>query len=161
MKGTARRAANSAPRSRMRARITWMGPPVAWWALAALLSAYAAMTLGATADGDHRLAHAALYAALLAGALALCANRAHAARREAGAWVALGAALALWLSGDAAWSLALSTAPFPTWADALWLAGYPCAYAGLALLVRARWRGSLGAPSWLDGVLAATALAAV
>src|SRR6478609_4361993 len=107
------------------------------------------------------MARAALYAALLAGALALCASRALTQRREAGAWAALGAALTLWLCGDAAWSLGLTGTEPPTWADGLWLAGYPCAYLGLALLVRARWRGSLGAPSWLDGALAATASAAV
>lgn len=148
-------------RSRMRARKTWTGPPVAWWLLAMLLAAYAAMTFGVPADGGHRAARAALYGALLAGALALCANRARTQRRETGAWVALGAALALWVGGDAAWSLGLSGTTFPSWADGLWLAGYPCAYAGLALLVRARWRGSLAAPSWLDGLLAATASAAV
>lgn len=148
-------------RSRMRARKTWTGPPVAWWLLAMLLAAYAAMTFGVPADGGHRSARAALYGALLAGALALCATRARTQRREAGAWVALGAALALWVGGDAAWSLALSGTTFPSWADGLWLAGYPCAYAGLALLVRARWRGSLAAPSWLDGLLAATASASV
>jgi two-component system cell cycle response regulator len=139
---------------------TRIRPPAAWWVLAALLAAYAAMTLGVPGDG-HRTERAALYAALLAGALVLCANRARARRREASAWIALGAALTLWLAGDAAWSLALAGSSFPTWADGLWLAGYPCAYAGLALLVRSRWRGSLAAPSWLDGALAATAIAAV
>jgi two-component system cell cycle response regulator len=140
---------------------TRIRPPATWWALAALLAAYAAMTLGVPADSGHRTARAALYVALLAGALVLCANRARARRREAGAWAALGAALTLWLAGDAAWSLSLAGSPFPTWADALWLAGYPFAYTGLALLVRARWRGTLAAPSWLDGALAATAIAAV
>jgi two-component system cell cycle response regulator len=135
-------------------------PPAAWWVLAALLAAYAAMTLGVPAAGA-RTERAALYAALLAGALVLCVNRARARRREAGAWIALGAALTLWLAGDAAWSLALAGSPFPTWADGLWLAGYPCAYAGLALLVRSRWRGSLAAPSWLDAALGAAAIAAV
>ena len=150
-------------RSRMRSRTrkTWTGPPVAWWLLAMLLAAYAAMTFGVPADGNHRVARAALYAALLAGALVLCASRARQQRREAPAWIALGAALTLWVGGDAAWSLGLSGTTFPSWADGLWLAGYPCAYAGLALLVRARWRGSLAAPSWLDGLLAATASAAV
>jgi two-component system cell cycle response regulator len=148
-------------RSRMGSRKTWTGPPVAWWLLAMLLAAYAAMTFGVPADGAHRAARAALYGALLAGALALCASRAWTQRREAGAWIALGAALALWVGGDAAWSLGLSGTTFPGWADGLWLAGYPCAYTGLALLVRARWRGSLAAPSWLDGLLAATASAAV
>jgi hypothetical protein len=120
----------------MRVRKTWTGPPAAWWLLALLLAAYAAMTLGVPADAGYRAPRAALYAALLAGALALCASRAWTQRREARAWLGLGAALALWLCGDAAWSLGLSGTTFPSWADGLWLAGYPCASAGLALLVR-------------------------
>ena len=63
-------------RSRMGSRTTRKGPPLAWWLLAALLAVYAAMTLGVAADASHRMARAALYAALLAGALALCASRA-------------------------------------------------------------------------------------
>ena len=100
------------------------------------------------------------YVALFAGAIVLCLSRARADRRERAAWTALGAALALWLAGDAAWSLAAPRAPFPSWADALWLAGYPAAWAGLALLLRARVRGSLHPTLFLDGAIAATAMAA-
>ena len=51
--------------------------------------------------------------------------------------------------------------PFPGRADAFWLAGYPRACAGLALLLRARVRGSLGPTMWLDGAIAAAAVASL
>ena len=75
---------------------------------------------------------------------------------------ALGLALALWLAGDTLW-IASSGArgPFPGQADWFWLAGYPAACAGLALLLRARVRGSLGPTMWLDGAIAATAVASL
>ena len=44
---------------------------------------------------------------------------------------------------------------------AFWLAGYPAACAGLALLLRARVRGSLGPTMWLDGAIAAAAVASL
>ena len=51
--------------------------------------------------------------------------------------------------------------PFPGRADAFWLAGYPVACAGLALLLRARVRGTLGPTMWLDGAIAAAAVASL
>ena len=75
---------------------------------------------------------------------------------------ALGLALALWLAGDALWVLdGDARGPFPGPADWFWLGGYPAACAGLALLLRARVRGSLGPTMWLDGAIAATAVAAL
>jgi len=84
------------------------------------------------------------------------------ARMQTTAWSALGLALALWLAGDALWILASGArGPFPGRADAFWLAGYPVACAGLALLLRARVRGSLGPTMWLDGAIAAAAVASL
>jgi diguanylate cyclase (GGDEF)-like protein len=75
---------------------------------------------------------------------------------------ALGIALALWLAGDALWVLSThARGPFPGRADWFWLAGYPVACAGLALLLRARLRGSLGPTMWLDGAIAAAAVASL
>jgi len=142
-------------------RVARHGRPLAWWALVGLLGAYAAMTLGAPEDPEARLALSALYSALLAGALVLCVGRARADRREAGAWAGLGGAVLLWLAGDAAFALGFAGAGFPNRGDALWLAGYPAAAAGLALLVRARARTPLGALPWLDAALAGTAASAV
>jgi diguanylate cyclase (GGDEF)-like protein len=82
--------------------------------------------------------------------------------RERAAWMALAAALLLWLAGDLAWALApAAREPFPGLADVAWLAGYPAACASLALLLRARVRGSLGATMWLDGAIASAAMAAL
>jgi two-component system, cell cycle response regulator len=84
------------------------------------------------------------------------------ARMQTTAWSALGLALALWLAGDALWILAPGArGAFPGRADAFWLAGYPVACAGLALLLRARVRGSLGPTMWLDGAIAAAAVASL
>src|SRR5215207_2798890 len=84
------------------------------------------------------------------------------ARTAVAAWIALGAALALWLAGDLLWALEpAARGPFPGRADGLWLAGYPAAFAGFALLLRARLRGNLAATVWLDGVIAAVAVASV
>src|SRR5215217_3156543 len=84
------------------------------------------------------------------------------ARMQTTAWWALGIALALWLAGDTLWILSPEArGPFPGPADAFWLAGYPAACAGLALLLRARVRGSLGPTMWLDGAIAATAVASL
>ena len=75
---------------------------------------------------------------------------------------ALGLALALWLAGDTLWIASPGArGPFPGQADWFWLAGYPAACAGLALLLRARVRGSLGPTMWLDGAIAATAVASL
>jgi len=84
------------------------------------------------------------------------------ARMQTAAYSALGLALALWLAGDALWILSPDArGPFPGLADWLWLGGYPAACAGLALLLRARVRGSLGTTTCLDGAIAAAAVAAL
>src|SRR5215210_5253741 len=65
------------------------------------------------------------------------------------------------LDGARARALAQALEPFPGRADVFWLAGYPAACAGLALLLRARVRGSLGPTMWLDGAIAAAAVASL
>jgi two-component system, cell cycle response regulator len=84
------------------------------------------------------------------------------ARMQTAGYGALGVALALWLAGDALWALSYDARePFPGRADWFWLAGYPVACAGLALLLRARVRSSLGPTMWLDGAIAANAVASL
>src|ERR671911_1809363 len=84
------------------------------------------------------------------------------ARMQTAAYWTLGLALAAWLAGDMLWLLAPEArGPFPGLADWFWLAGYPAACAGLALLLRARVRGSLGPTMWLDGAIAAAAVASL
>jgi two-component system cell cycle response regulator len=84
------------------------------------------------------------------------------ARMATVAWCALGSALALWLAGDTVWLLSRERVePFPSACDVLWLSGYLAAGAGLALLVRVRVRGHLGPTMWIDGAIAAVAMAAM
>lgn len=84
-------------------------------------------------------------------------------RRERVAWMVLAAAVLCWAAGELYWTgfiLDNPEPPYPSPADGFYLAFYPLAYAGLALLVRARaheldWR------RWTDGAIAALGTAAL
>ena len=101
-------------------------------------------------------------AAFIAAALA-CLTRAVLVRRERAAWAAFGISMALWAAGDLYWTIAYNNAsgpiPYPSIADALYLAVYPFQYVGILLLVRSRVERF--PPSlWLDGAIGALAAAA-
>lgn len=104
-----------------------------------------------------------IYNAALVLAAVVCVLRAVAVRAERLAWLAFGAGLGLWAAGDLFWSFEISGnagAPYPSLADALFLAGYPALYAGIGLLVKAR--VPRFSPSiWLDGAIGALAAAAL
>ncbi|HTW41287.1 MAG TPA: EAL domain-containing protein [Solirubrobacteraceae bacterium] len=79
------------------------------------------------------------------------------------AWAAIGAAIALDWLGDLYWNNFLAASahpPYPSWADAGWLAYYPPMYAGIMLLLRRR-VPRLRASVWLDGLVGALALGSV
>jgi two-component system, cell cycle response regulator len=79
------------------------------------------------------------------------------------AWLLIGVALSMWATADIYYTLALQNLaeiPFPSLADAFYLAFYPPAYVALGLLVRAR-SHTFRASSWLDGVGGALAVAAI
>ena len=78
------------------------------------------------------------------------------------AWLMLSAGLLTKAVGDVIYSLSgnLATVPVPSVSDGFWLAFYPCAYASLLLLVRARVPRMLGAMR-LDGVICGMTVAAV
>jgi diguanylate cyclase (GGDEF)-like protein len=79
------------------------------------------------------------------------------------AWFLIGLALAMWATADIYYTLALQNLdeiPFPSLADAFYLAFYPPAYVALGLFVRARTH-TFRASSWLDGVSGALAVAAI
>jgi two-component system, cell cycle response regulator len=106
-----------------------------------------------------------MYAGLLLGAGLVCLARAFGDPGERRIWAALGAGLTLSSFGDIWWLAFLAKAaepPYPSIADALWLASYvPMAYGlGRLISVRVGWR-ALGAAAWLDGVIAALAGTAV
>jgi two-component system, cell cycle response regulator len=102
-----------------------------------------------------------LYAGLLLGAGVLCLARSLARDDERWTWRAFGIGLTLWSFGDIWWMVFFADAtevPYPSVADAFWLASYPSMAYGLWRLISQRvgWR-ALGAAAWLDGVLAALA----
>ena len=104
-----------------------------------------------------------LYDSVVLGAALACLLRAFAFRQERVAWMTIGVAVAFWGLAEVYWTAYIEdnpNAPYPSLADAGYLLFYPLAYAGLALLVRARahqmnWR------LWTDGLIAALATAAL
>jgi two-component system, cell cycle response regulator len=98
-----------------------------------------------------------LYNALLLGSAVLCVARAVLRPAERLAWAVMGLALALWAGGDLYWTAVLADVaepPYPSLADALWLAFLPTAYVALLLLMRDR-SPQLDSRLWLDGIIAA------
>jgi two-component system, cell cycle response regulator len=104
-----------------------------------------------------------IYDGVVMGAGLACLARASSFGRERRAWTLIGLAILAWGSAEIYWSAFIdgnANAPYPSPADAGYLLFYPLAYAGLALLVRARaqeinWR------LWMDGAIAALGTAAL
>ncbi|HXH95631.1 MAG TPA: diguanylate cyclase, partial [Gaiellaceae bacterium] len=90
-----------------------------------------------------------------------CLARPLLVRSERAAWLALGLAVLATAIGDFLWDFAYGAdPPFPSWADAVYLAFYPASYIGIVLLVRKRISG-FNASLWLDGLTAALAAGAL
>jgi diguanylate cyclase (GGDEF)-like protein len=104
-----------------------------------------------------------VYDAVVLGAGVACLVRASAFGRERRAWILIGLAILVWGTAEIYWAAFIEgnpNAPYPSPADVGYLAFYPLAYVGLALLVRARaheinWR------LWMDGAIAALGTAAL
>jgi len=132
--------------------------------LTGLLAAYAAVTLWAL--GDAALQDAAgrwAYDAVVLGAAAIVLWRALTVEAEQKAWLALGIGLLLWALGQTYYSAVLyyaSPAPFPSPADAGFLAFYPASFVALVLLLRAR-VAQLEPLAWVDGLIGALAVGGV
>jgi two-component system cell cycle response regulator len=101
------------------------------------------------------------------GALALasltCFVRAVLVRDQRVAWIAFGLGLLCWTAGDVYWTLAFSDldrVPYPSAADAGYLAALPCFYVGIALLIKRR-IGHFTVASWLDGAIGGLAAASI
>jgi two-component system, cell cycle response regulator len=95
--------------------------------------------------------------------VAVCALRVvHASGRERAAWLALTLGLFGFFAGDVYYTVVItpmeSAAPFPSPADAGYLAIYPGSYVALVLLLRAR-AGRIPSSLWLDGLISALAFA--
>jgi two-component system, cell cycle response regulator len=122
-----------------------------------------AVTLEPGSATVETLANDWLYNAVLVAAAAACIARGVMVRTERAGWLALGAALAAWTVGDIYWAVELSGAediPYPSIADAFYVAFYPLAYAGIVLIVRTR-ASRFKASQWLDGAIGALAAAAL
>ena len=113
-------------------------------------------------SGPSTLWDAWVYNSLTGGCAAVVLTRAVLVRRERMAWAVLGVGLTCNVTGDITWSLlsADGEGPFPSLADAFYLALYPCLYVALVLLLRERMR-RFRLSSWLDGLIAACGLTAV
>ena len=98
-----------------------------------------------------------------AGCTALCAWRAVVVRDQRRAWGAIAISLGLFTMGAVLWTTRiqfLDPVPYPSTADAFFLAFYPLAYLGVGMLIRdAVPRGSRAI--WLDGLIAALGVAAL
>lgn len=129
-------------------------------ALAAFVTHIVAAVEGSASD---RIFDGFVYNASMLGAACALLFRAIAAEADRGAWLTIAGGLFAWTGGDIWYSVAFSDLdepPFPSGADALYLAFYPAAYVGFVLLARSRLRGV--APStWLDGLLVGLGAAAV
>jgi diguanylate cyclase (GGDEF)-like protein len=111
----------------------------------------------------HGTLSAVVYDAVVLGAGVACLVRASVFGRERTAWMLIGAAILIWGAAELYWSAVIEndpSAPYPSPADAGYLLFYPLAYAGLALLVRARAQ-ELNWRLWLDGAIAALGTAAL
>ena len=102
-----------------------------------------------------------LYNALILLAVFACVWRARQRGRERSAWIAFSVAAASWAVAELLFDFAYgANPPFPSIADAFYLAFYPACYVGLMLLVRSR-LSEFHHALWLDGLMAALASAAL
>ncbi|UGS33919.1 hypothetical protein DSM104329_00286 [Capillimicrobium parvum] len=107
-----------------------------------------------TGFGGHALVDNWLHNAAMVAATGLCIARAVHDPHGRGAWLAFGAALGLWTLGDLTWTILYGAdpdPPYPTIADALWLAWYPVVAVAIGLLIRTHvTRFELH--RWMDGL---------
>jgi hypothetical protein len=90
-----------------------------------------------------------------------CLMRGLRVRAERLAWIVLGVAMLSWSGGFIYWTLFIvrnPSPPYPSPADAMWLAYYPAAYVALVLIIRSRIR-EFHKSLWLDGLIGGLAVA--
>jgi hypothetical protein len=105
--------------------------------------------------GPHWLYDNWVHDAILAICAALVLGRAAFEPIARRAWLSFGIALLLWLLGSTAWSLVYAGqphAPYPTFADVLWLAWYPLVAIGIFYLIRVR-VPQFELHRWMDGIV--------
>ena len=119
------------------------------------------VTAGAGGAGIDDFASTWVYDGLEVLALVAIAARAVLVKEERDVWTLLAVGVACWTLGDILWSVAYAgNPPFPSVADAFYLAFYPPTYLALVLLVRHR-ISRFNSSVWLDGLAAFLTVAAV
>ena len=118
-------------------------------------SGYQALVAASGVGGNlfETIADKYVYTALELIAVAACAARVARRREDRLAWGLMTFGLIAWTAGDLVWTVwldGLRHPPYPSIADALYLAMYPAVYVAMMLLIRARLRNA-GAAQWLDG----------
>jgi len=124
-----------------------------WWLLGLLCLAEALHELFGLGSPDDVFG-LGIGAALQVAAAILCLARAAYAPRGRQVWLWIGAGLACWALGTVLWDVLYSSdprPPYPSVADALWLAWYPLTVVGMALLIRERVR-RFELHRWMDGL---------
>jgi two-component system, cell cycle response regulator len=104
-----------------------------------------------------------VYDGVLIAAGAACALRVILHKEERAAWLSICLGTWFWALGDVYYNAALShldEIPYPSFADLLYIAGYPLMLAGIVLLTSARIT-NFERSDWLDGLIGALAVAAV
>jgi len=133
----------------------------AWQAILAVGVAVLAVSyLGRYSPGGTRLYETWIYEGLELLAAFGCLARSVLVRAERPAWFFIGCALLATTIGDVLFDFWYGgNPPFPSAADVAYLLFYPLLYVGIVLLLRRR--VSISATLWLDGLVAATAAAAL
>jgi hypothetical protein len=124
------------------------------WILLLVLVALEAVEEAGWIGGTGSPSPSWIQGAVLGAAAALVFARAAFEPVARRAWLAFGGAMALWWLGTVAWSAVYggeARPPYPTFADALWLAWYPLMAAGMVVLIRVRFR-TFEVQRWMDGV---------
>jgi two-component system cell cycle response regulator len=127
------------------------------------LATHLAWALGLGRPWADNLANNWIYSGVSVAASLVCLGRAAASPQRRLAWTALGLGLVLTAVGDIYWNTAYAGAtsiPYPSPADAAYLATYPFLCLGLVLLVRERGL-SLSPGALVDGLLTGLGVAAV
>ncbi|MDQ1304807.1 MAG: hypothetical protein QG671_635 [Actinomycetota bacterium] len=105
-----------------------------------------------------------VYAAVPLLAAVSCFARGLRGRRDRAAWLSIGAGLTSYAAGTLVFNAVLLPAgdpPYPSVADGLWLALYPCTIIAVGILVRTRMSRGFGAAIWLDSLVAGLGLASL
>ena len=125
----------------MRRSATFIGPRTVGIFLASLLALYAGMVgFGLNDGGLGQMIDVPLYTALEFAAAAFCLARPLVRPTNRGPWLAVGLGIACFAVGDAYFSFVVAEMdpiPYPSFADAGYIALYPLVYVGLGLLLRA------------------------